>query len=79
MARCRLKIYNGPEAAPVNSAEFAQDEQRVTVSLGQIFPLLADAVQSERTWLDDFEDDPITISSDLYDVILAYQHFRPSA
>jgi hypothetical protein len=30
--------------------------------------------------LDDFRDDEITISSDLYEVILAYQHFRrPSA
>jgi hypothetical protein len=52
----------------------------VTVPLGEIFPLLADAVRSERTWLRDFSDDEITISSDLYEVILAYQHYRrPSA
>jgi hypothetical protein len=42
--------------------------------------LLADAVRSERTWLQDFENDEVTISTDLYEVILAYQHFRrPSA
>jgi hypothetical protein len=37
-------------------------------------------VRNERTWLRDFEDDQITISTDLYEVILAYQHYRrPSA
>jgi len=52
----------------------------VSVPLAEIFPLLADAVRSERTWLRDFEDDEITISTDLYEVILAYQHYRrPSA
>jgi hypothetical protein len=39
-----------------------------------------DAVHSGRTWLSDFEDDEVTLSTDLYEVILAYQHFRrPSA
>ena len=42
--------------------------------------LLADAVRNQRTWLTDFDDDPVTISTDLYEVILAYQHYRrPSA
>jgi hypothetical protein len=52
----------------------------VNVPLGEVLPLLADAVRNERTWLRDFEDDQITISTDLYEVILAYQHYRrPSA
>jgi hypothetical protein len=52
----------------------------VQLRLGEILPLLADAVRSERTWLRDFEDDEIAISMDLYEVILAYQHCRrPSA
>jgi hypothetical protein len=54
--------------------------QTVTVPLGEIVGLLADAVQSKRTWLGDFQDDEVTISVDLYEVILAYQHYRrPSA
>jgi hypothetical protein len=45
-----------------------------------VLPLLVDAVQSERTWLRDFSEDEITISTDLYEVLLAYQHYRrPSA
>jgi hypothetical protein len=52
----------------------------VTVPLAEVASLLADAVQSQRTWLADFDDDEITISMDLYEVILAYQHYRrPSA
>ncbi|MBN2580360.1 MAG: hypothetical protein JXB10_15350 [Pirellulales bacterium] len=45
-----------------------------------VLPLMADAWQSRRTWVHDFNDDEITISMDLYEVLLAYQHYRrPSA
>ena len=54
-------------------------QNTVTVSLGEVLPLLADAVASQRTWLGDFEDDEITISADLYEVLLAYQYFRNPA
>ena len=80
-----LRIYVGPqeEAVAAGSAEGSEvkDGRRtVTVPLLEVLPLLADAVQSKRTWLRDFEDDEITISMDLYEVILAYQHYcRPSA
>jgi hypothetical protein len=48
--------------------------------VGEVLPILADALLARRAWLQDFEDDEITISSDLYEVMLAYQHFRrPSA
>ncbi|HET6880307.1 MAG TPA: hypothetical protein VFI31_09140 [Pirellulales bacterium] len=81
MARCRLRVYYGPEstatAEPENSIPA---ENTVRARVGEIFPLLADAVRSERTWLRDFADDEITLSTDLYEVILAYQHCRrPSA
>jgi len=48
--------------------------------LTEVLPLLADAVRSNRTWLRDFADDEVNISMDLYEVLLAYQHYRrPSA
>lgn len=77
-----LRIYHGPHEAgsSVGIAETTHTPQTVTVPLAEIMPLLRDAVRSERTWLRDFEDDEITISMDLYEVILAYQHYRrPSA
>ena len=82
MAQPRLQVYYGPEEGyadtPVTTRQAVHD--KVTVSLGEIFPVLADATEGRRIWLQDFEDDEITISSDLYEVILAYQHYcRPSA
>ncbi|HVA46184.1 MAG TPA: hypothetical protein VNH11_07410 [Pirellulales bacterium] len=80
MARCRLRVYYGPESSSTAATATADDENTVRARVGEIFPLLADAVRSERTWLRDFADDEITISTDLYEVILAYQHCRrPSA
>jgi hypothetical protein len=74
-------VYYGPQAdvcATVSEAKQSGDV--VNVPLGEVLPLLADAVRNERTWLRDFEDEQITISTDLYEVILAYQHYRrPSA
>ena len=81
MARSQLRVYYGPQnelSAVVSEAQ--QTKDTVSVPLGEVLPLLADAVRNQRTWLRDFNDDQITISSDLYEVILAYQHFRrPSA
>ncbi len=77
-----LRVYYGPsdDAERVELAQAHHGRENVTVPLMEVLPLLADAVRSERTWLRDFEDDPITISMDLYEVILAYQHYRrPSA
>ena len=80
MKNRRLRVYRGPENEVACGLLESSAPRNVTVSVGEIFPLLADAVRSERTWLKDFEDDEITISSDLHDVILAYQHYRrPSA
>ena len=79
MVQPRLRIYCGPENSNIETLESHQPNQ-ITVPLCEVFPLLADAVNSQRTWLEDFGDDEITISADLYDVILSYQHFRrPSA
>ena len=76
MSKTHLKVYNGPEDP---QAEDERAAQRVTVPLSEVFPVLSDALRMQRLWLRDFEDDEITISADLYEVLLAYQHFRPSA
>jgi hypothetical protein len=79
MARSNLRIYRGPEqSATVRTASKASGNN-VTVNVGEVLPLLADAFNSQRTWLGDFENDEITISSDLYEVLLAYQYYRHPA
>ena len=81
-AQRRFKVYYGPdsELATGTAAQHRTSPETVTVPLAEVLPLLADAVNSRRTWLRDFSNDEITISADLYEVILAYQHhIRPSA
>jgi hypothetical protein len=74
----KLRVYTGPEteSPSLSLLDAAGDPNTVRVSLGEILPTLADAVASDRTWLSDFADDEMTISSDLYDVLQAYRHFR---
>lgn len=80
MPHSHLKIYRDPQADSTRSADSAPPAARLTMPMGDVLPLLADAVASNRTWLRDFRDDEITISTDLYEVLLAYQYFRrPSA
>lgn len=50
--------------------------RRVEVSLGQVAPLIADALRSGRCWLQDFADDTVTIDADLYEILLAYAKLR---
>ena len=82
MQPIHLRVYHGPqeEATPGRLAGSRAPQDTVGVPLGEILPLLADAVRSQRTWLRDFADEEVTISTDLYEVLLAYQHYRrPSA
>ena len=74
MARNRLRIYYGPEE-PATLAIAAETlpaaRHSVTVPLDEVLPLLVDAVRTNRSWLDDFRDEEITLSSDLYEVLMA--------
>ncbi len=80
MAQRYLRVYHGPQNETATLSESRVARETVSVPLGDILHLLANAVESRRTWLQDFQNDEITISSDLYEVILAYQHYRrPSA
>ena len=77
-----LRVYSGPseDVSAVKVMETKAAPATVTVPLGEVLPMLADAVRSDRTWLRDFQQEEITISMDLYEVILAYQYYRrPSA
>ena len=82
MRSSQLRIYRGPEGQDTQdtprgvAVQMSDDNRSVTAPASVVLPLLADAVTSKRTWLRDFEDDEITISADLYEVLMAYQHFR---
>lgn len=81
MIRPALRVYSGPQE-DADTAVLSARRPRlrtVTVRTGEILATLVEAMQNQRGWVRDFDDDPITISADLYDVILAYQNLRPSA
>ena len=63
MANPQLRVYLGP--ADSCEPEIASPRETVrsdmTVTLGDILPLLADAVQMRRAWLKDFQNDPVTL------------------
>jgi hypothetical protein len=79
MARTNLRIYRGPADKTTAVRPASTSPATITVNVGEVLPLLADAVASKRTWLSDFEDDAITISADLYEVLLAYKYYRHPA
>lgn len=84
MIENRLRVYCGPDSdtseTVLSAAKNGNNPLTTTVPAGEVFEALSDAIQYGRTWLNDFADDEVTISNDLYEVIQAYQQFRrPSA
>lgn len=63
----RLFSPNGQDETPA---------PKVTVSVGDLVPLLIDAWETDRTWLQDFQKDEVAVSEDLYEVLLAYHQIR---
>ena len=71
-----LRVY--PDAYESDYSE-AQDPS-IRISLGDLLPLLAYARRHNFLWLQDFLDDEVTITPDLYDVLRSFStHQRPSA
>jgi hypothetical protein len=54
-------------------------EADVHVRLGDLLPLVALAHRYNYLWLQDFLDDPVAITSDLYEILRAFRCRRPSA
>ena len=71
--RQRLRLFTGEDDITLETPE------QVTVRLGDISRALRDAVRWNRTWLEDFADDEVQVSPDLYDILSAYIRMRPGA
>lgn len=69
----RLRLFIGEDD------DTAVAEPNVSVRLHEVLTALTDAIRNDSTWLTDFEDDEIQVPADLYEVISAYNHLRPSA
>ena len=81
MPKRQLRIYYGPDDRRAVAVDgLKQSKQSIDIPLVELLNTLVDATRGNRRWLDDFRDEEVTVSTDLYEVILAYQHYRrPSA
>lgn len=72
--RHRLRLFTGEEAdvLPLPTPQ-------ISVRLRDITHALTDAARGNRTWLQDFENDEVRVSADLYEVLAAYLELRPGA
>jgi hypothetical protein len=50
----------------------------VDVTLGDLLPLIALADRKNYVWLQDFLDDEVSITADLYEVLRAFRSYRPA-
>ncbi len=53
-------------------------EPSVHVSLAELLPLVALAHRNNYAWLQDFLDDEVRITPDLYEVLRAFRCYRPA-
>jgi hypothetical protein len=58
--------------------EAERQEPTVSVTLGDLLPLVALAHRKQYLWLQDFLDDEVQITSDLYEVLRAFRCSRPA-
>jgi len=75
LMRPRLRLFLGAEEPEMATLP----EPEVSIKLGELARILSDAMIWDRTWISDFAEDEIRISSDLFEVLSAYSHLRPSA
>lgn len=74
MRAARLRIY--PRA---DGGEDGAGGSAVPIRLVDLYPVLAEAYRDNYIWLQDFEDDQILVSHDLFEVVRAFSGCRPSA
>jgi len=70
----QLRVYTTPpeSAAPIQ-------QPTVRVNLADLLPLIALADRKNYVWLQDFLEDEVMITPDLYEVLRAFRAHRPSA
>jgi len=51
----------------------------VGIRLRDLLPLVALAQKNNYVWLQDFLEDEVRVTSDLYEVLRAFRSYRPSA
>lgn len=69
-----LRLY-----APTETTSEPEAPGTIKLHLGDLLPLVASVLDGNYSWLDDFLEDEVTITEDLYEVLIAFSRYRPSA
>lgn len=72
----QLRVYPATDDRDVIDTAPAAD---VRIRLRDLLPVVALAQRLKFIWLNDFLDDEVLVTSDLYDVMQAFRSVRPSA
>ncbi|MBX7103517.1 MAG: hypothetical protein K1X57_05525 [Gemmataceae bacterium] len=75
MARRHLRLYTTSDA----TAGPASPPATTRIALRDLLPIVAAAQRSNSTWLRDFLDDEVIVTSDLYEVLEAFRNCRNTA
>ena len=71
----QLRVY----PLPKDDFDVEVQEPTIRVSLADLLPLVALAHRQNYLWLQDFLEDEVAITSDLYEVLRVFRCHRPSA
>jgi hypothetical protein len=74
LVAAQLRVFPTSEAAIAEA-----QAPTVRVSLRDLLPLIALAQRRNYLWLNDFLDDEVKVTPDLYEVLRAFRTCRPSA
>lgn len=80
---CGTETSTQPNSPDVFGTELSiwpeSEPATVTVRLGDILPALQSSAASRLAWVQDFAEDPVVITKDLYDVLLRFQRLKNAA
>jgi len=74
MTRRQLRLYRTFDEQP-RSLPTAT----VPMRLGDLLPLIEEANRDRFVWLDDFLDDEVRVTPDMFQILQAFREVRPSA
>lgn len=70
--RTRLKLFVGNDEQQHGKST----RKNASMPLGDFARIVSDAVTWDRTWVQDFADEPVVLSQDLYEIVQIYDEVR---
>lgn len=79
MANNHLRVYYGPDDERGLPLSEVKASGKVDIRLKTLFDTMTDATIQGLAWTEDFQDETVSIPTDLYEVMTAYRQMKKSA